>query len=207
MKLEVFDINGQTTGRSIDLPDEIFGIEPNEHVIYLAVKAAQASLRQGTHSSKPRNAVKGSTRKIKKQKGTGTARAGDIKNPLFKGGGRIFGPSPRDYTQKVNKKVKQLARNSAFSGKAAAGKVRAIESFTFDQPSTREYFGVLQNLEVNKSKTLFLLGDYDKTLYLSSRNIPNSRVMNIKDVGILDIMKADVLFISEGCAESINQLV
>lgn len=207
MKVEVLDTNGKSTGRKFDLPEEIFGIVPNEHVMYLAVKAAQANMRQGTHDTKERNRVKGSTRKIKRQKGTGTARAGDIKNPLFRGGGRIFGPHPRDYSQKLNKKVKRLAKNSALSYKAMNGKVLVVEDFTFDQPSTGDFFQVLDNLKLGSTKTLILLGDYDKNLYLSSRNIPVSRIMTFSDANVLEIMKADTLVLAEGCLEKINQVV
>ncbi|HHS96010.1 MAG TPA: 50S ribosomal protein L4, partial [Phaeodactylibacter sp.] len=138
MKLDILNIEGNATGKSIDLPDDIFGIEPNEHVVYLAVKQFNANQRQGTHASKERSDVKGSTRKIKRQKGTGTARAGDIKNPIFRGGGRIFGPRPRNYSLKLNKKVKRLARKSALSNKANQGKIVVIEDFTFDSPKTAE---------------------------------------------------------------------
>ncbi len=201
MKLEVIDIKGQGTGKSVELPDEVFGIEPNEHVIYLAVKAAQANKRQGTHSSKERGKVAGSTRKIKKQKGTGTARAGDIKNPLFRGGGRIFGPEPRDYSQKVNKKVKKIARNSALSAKMADGKIVVVEDFTFDQPSTRQFSEILNGVNPNQTKALFLINDYDKNLYLSSRNIPNSKLGNVKDINVLDLMLAEKVFFSESSLE------
>ena len=201
MKLEVIDIKGQGTGRSVDLPSEVFGIEPNKHVIYLAVKAAMANRRQGTHASKERGDVAGSTRKIKKQKGTGTARAGDIKNPLFRGGGRMFGPQPRDYSQKVNKKVKKIALNSVLSAKQASGKISIVEDFTFEQPSTRQFAEILNSVNPEKTKTLLLIGDYDKNIYLSSRNIPNSRTMNVKDANILELMKADKIYFSESSLE------
>lgn len=197
MKLEVLDIKGQGTGKSVELPEEVFGIEPNEHVIYLAVKAAQANKRQGTHASKERGDVAGSTRKIKKQKGTGTARAGDIKNPLFRGGGRVFGPEPRDYSQKVNKKVKKLARNSALSAKMAAGKIGVVEEFTFDEPNTKQFSEIFSSLNPDQTKTLFLISDYDKNLYLSSRNIPNSKLMNVKDINVLDLMHSERVYFSE----------
>ncbi|TVR88289.1 MAG: 50S ribosomal protein L4 [Saprospirales bacterium] len=207
MKLDVLDIQGQKTGRQINLPDEIFGAESNDHVIYLAAKAAQANRRQGTHASKERNAVKGSTKKIKKQKGTGTARAGDIKNPLFRGGGKIFGPSPRSYHQKVNKKTKKIARNAVLSGKVKAEKVVALEDFSFDKPNTREFRTVIKNLDLDGRKTLVLLSDYDQNLYLSSRNLPKCKVLNIKDAGILDFMESDTIVLSEGCEKHFNQLV
>jgi large subunit ribosomal protein L4 len=205
MKLEVIDIKGQGTGRSVELPGEVFGIEPNEHVIYLAVKAAQANKRQGTHASKERGNVAGSTRKIKKQKGTGTARAGDIKNPLFRGGGRIFGPNPRDYSQKVNKKVKKLARNSALSAKMALGKLQVIEDFTFEQPSTKQFAEIYSSVNPDLTKTLFLISDYDKNLYLSSRNIPNFKLLNIKDINVLDLMRAEKIYFSEGSLDFFNE--
>jgi large subunit ribosomal protein L4 len=176
MTLDVINIQGKKTGRTVDLPESIFGIAPNEHVLYLSAKAYLANQRQGTHKSKERGEVSKSTRKIKKQKGTGGARAGSMKNPLFKGGGRIFGPKPRDYTQKLNKKVRDLARKSAFSAKLSDGNLTILEDFTLDQPKTQEFANVLANLELKGTKSLFLTADYDKNLYLSSRNVPDSRV-------------------------------
>ncbi len=203
MKVDVYGINGQSTGRSVDLPDEIFGIEPNDHAMYLAVKSIQANKRQGTHKSKERGEIKGSTKKIKKQKGTGTARAGSIKNPLFRGGGRMFGPRPRTYSVTLNKKVKALARKSALSSKAAAGTLKIIEDFTFDAPRTKEFATVLNNLEVANKKTLFVMSGADKNLVLSSRNIKKANVLDASVVSTLDIMSAGQVFMSEA---SVNKL-
>ena len=157
MKVDVLNIEGKSTGRSIDLPSEIFGIEPNEHAVYLAVKQYNAAQRQGTHKAKERGEIKGSTKKIKRQKGTGTARAGSIKNPLFKGGGRVFGPRPRSYDIKLNKKVKTLARASALSFKANNGSIKVIEDFTFNEPRTKEYLKVMNGLELADKKSVLVL--------------------------------------------------
>lgn len=203
MKADVYGINGKTTGRSVDLPDEIFGIEPNEHAVYLAVKSIQANKRQGTHKAKERGEIKGSTKKIKKQKGTGTARAGSIKNPLFRGGGRIFGPRPRNYSLKVNSKVKVLARSSALSAKAAAGTLRVIEDFSFDAPKTKQFAEVVSNLDVKNNKTLFVMAEGDKNVVLSARNLPKASVMSVANFSTLDILKANQVFISEN---SVKQL-
>jgi len=187
------------------LPDEIFGIEPNEHAVYLDVKAIQANGRQGTHKAKERGEIAGSTKKIKRQKGTGTARAGSIKNPLFKGGGRVFGPRPRSYGQKLNKKVKRLARISALSAKSAAGAIKVVEDFTFDQPKTKEYVNVLKNLELANSKTLLVVPEMDKNLVLSQRNVKESRITLAKDINTLEIMKANTLLISEASVDKIKE--
>jgi len=205
MKADVYGINGKSTGRKVDLPDEIFGIEPNDHVVYLDVKAIQANGRQGTHKAKERGEIKGSTRKIKRQKGTGTARAGSIKNPLFKGGGRVFGPKPRNYGIKLNKKVKKLARISALSTKSAAGSVKVVEDFTLDQPKTKEFFNVLRNLELHDRKTLFVLTEADNNILLSSRNLKDSKVVQAHNLNTLDIMRAHAVVISEGSVEKIKE--
>jgi large subunit ribosomal protein L4 len=205
MKVDVYGINGKSTGRKVDLPDDIFGAEPNEHAVYLDVKSIQANGRQGTHKAKERGEIKGSTRKIKRQKGTGTARAGSIKNPLFKGGGRVFGPRPRTYTVRLNKKVKKLARISALSAKTAAGVVKVVEDFSFDQPRTKEFINVMNNLDVNTSKTLFVVPEIDNNVLLSSRNLPNSRVMLAHNLNTLDIMKAHSLVISEASVAKIKE--
>lgn len=203
MKVEVLNIEGKSTGRKVELPEDIFGIEPNEHAVYLAVKAYNAAQRQGTHKAKERGEITGSTKKIKRQKGTGTARAGDIKNPLFKGGGRVFGPRPRNYRLKLNKKVKQLARASALSYKIAKGEVKVVEDFTFDAPRTKEYIGVLKNLEVNNNKSLLVLNDYDNNVLLSGRNVVNSKVVNAKDLNTYEILNSNALLISEGAIDKI----
>ena len=167
MKLEVLNINGQATGKEVELSDDIFGIEPNDHAIYLAVKQYLAHQRQGTHKAKERGEIKGSTKKIKRQKGTGTARAGSIKNPLFRGGGRIFGPKPRNYSIKLNKKVKTLARSSALTQKAQNGRVIVVEDLNLDAPKTKTYVEMLKNLGVADKKTLFLVNGDNTNVYLS----------------------------------------
>lgn len=205
MTVDVLNIKGEKTGRSVTLPAEVFGIEPNEHVLYLAVKQYLGNQRQGTHKTKVRNEVKGSTRKIKRQKGTGTARAGDIKNPIFRGGGRAFGPEPRDYGIKLNRKVKVLAKRSALAAKAKAGQIVVIEDFTFDQPQTREFAQVMKNLDLQNGKSLFVISDYDKNLYLSGRNIPQSGVVHARDLNPYQIMNAGQLVISENSVEVIKE--
>jgi len=202
MKVEVLNIAGQSTGREIDLPDEVFGIEPNDHVLYLAVKQYLANQRQGTHKAKERGEITGSTRKIKRQKGTGTARAGSIKNPLFKGGGRIFGPKPRDYRQKLNKKVKVLARKSALSYKAQENKIVVIEDFDFDAPKTKAYVEMLQGLNKSKEKSLLVLKELKKNVYLSSRNVPKASVMTVESLNTYKIMNAQTLILSESAAKN-----
>ena len=198
MKLEVLNIQGSKTGKSVDLPDEVFGIEPNEHAVWLAVKAYLANQRQGTHKSKERNEIAGSTKKLHRQKGTGGSRKGDIKNPLFRGGGRIFGPQPRNYSQKLNKKVKRLARYSALSSKLANGEVIVLEDFSFDAPKTKAYLDILNALEQNGKKTLLVTTDYEQNIYLSSRNLQSSQVRRAQDLNTYDILHANTLILSEG---------
>ena len=205
MKVDVYGTNGQATGRKIDLPDAIFGAEPNEHVVYLDVKSIQAAGRQGTHKAKERGEIKGSTKKIKRQKGTGTARAGSIKNPLFKGGGRVFGPRPRKYNVRLNKKVKRLARISALSSKNSAGVVKVVEDFTFDQPKTKEFKNVLNNLGFDSPNTLLVVPEMDKNVLMSSRNLQESSVILASDLSTLDIMKAHKLLLAEGSVEKIKE--
>ena len=202
MKVEVLNITGQPTGREIELPEETFGIEPNDHVLYLAVKQYLANQRQGTHKAKERGEIKGSTRKIKRQKGTGTARAGSIKNPLFKGGGRIFGPKPRDYRQKLNKKVKSLAKKSALSYKAKENQIIIIEDFDFDTPKTKAYLKILQDLNKSDQKSLLVLNESKKNVYLSARNIPKANVMTIEGLNTYKIMDTQTLILSESAAKS-----
>jgi large subunit ribosomal protein L4 len=206
MTVDVLNINGEKTGRSIDLPDDVFSIEPNEHVVYLTVKQYLANQRQGTHKAKERGEVAGSTRKIKRQKGTGTARAGDIKNPLFKGGGRVFGPKPRDYSFKLNKKVKRLAKRSVLTNKAADGNIVVLEDFTFDQPRTKEFVQVMKNLELDKAKTVFVTADYDKNLYLSGRNVKGSEVVNARDLNVYQLLNAQKIVISENSVDVIKEV-
>lgn len=203
MKVEVLSIEGKSTGRSVNLPDEIFGIEPNEHVIYLSVKQHLANKRQGTHKSKERADIKGSTRKIKRQKGTGTARAGSIKSPIFRGGGRAFGPRPRNYGFKLNKKVRRLAKSSALSAKAAAGDIMLIEDFTFDEPKTSKYVEVLRGLAVESTKSLLVTNEVDTNLHLSSRNLQKSKVMNARDLFPYAILNAQKLLLTESSVEEI----
>ncbi len=203
MKVDILNIQGKSTGRSIELPDEIFGAEPNEHALYLAVKAYNAAQRQGTHKAKEKGEVTASTKKIKRQKGTGTARAGSLKSPVFRGGGRVFGPKPRNYSLKLNKKVKRLAKISALSAKAAKNEIIVVEDFTFDSPKTKEFIGVLNNLSAGGKKSLLVLNDYDNNLYLSSRNIAKSSVVNAKDLNTYEILNAQSLILSEG---SVNKL-
>ncbi|MCL4115559.1 UNVERIFIED_CONTAM: hypothetical protein GTU68_006544 [Idotea baltica] len=207
MKLDIVNIEGKSTGRSAELSDEVFAAEPNEHAVYLAVKQYHANQRQGTHSSKGRSEVTGSTKKIKKQKGTGTARAGDIKNPLFRGGGRMFGPKPRNYSFKLNKKLKTLARVSALSSKAAEGNILVIEDFTFDAPKTSEFAGVLQNLALADNKVLFVTGELDKILHMSGRNIKKAKVMEARDLSTYDVLNANKIVFSESSVERINNLL
>lgn len=202
MKLDILNIEGGKTGKSIDLPEEIFGVEPNEHAVYLAVKQYLSHQRQGTHKAKERSEITGSRKKIKRQKGTGTARAGDIKNPIFRGGGRIFGPKPRNYKVALNKKVKNQARLSVLSDKAAQGKIKVLEDFTFDEPKTNEFASILKNLEVD-GRSLFLTNEYDRVLALSSRNIPHSEIMDAKNINAYSLMKADTVILLES---SINVL-
>ncbi len=203
MKLDVFNIQGEKTGRSVDLPDEIFGIEPNEHAVYLAVKQYLAHQRQGTHSSKERNAVKGSRRKLKRQKGTGTARAGDIKNPLFRGGGRVFGPRPRKYTLGLPKKVKRLARKSALAAKAQKGQLFVVEDFSFDAPKTKAYVEILAKLELDGKKVIHVTADKEENVYLSSRNLPKTKVMRAQDLNTYAVLNCQTLLLSEGAVEKI----
>lgn len=205
MKQEVYNIQGQGTGRQVELPEGVFGIEPNEHAVYLAVKAYLANQRQGTHKAKERNEIAGSTKKIKRQKGTGTARFGDIKNPLFRGGGRIFGPRPRNYRQKLNKKVARLARKSALSSKVSEGALMIVEDFSFEAPATKEYINILNNLEAGNIKSLLITNDYEREVYLSSRNLQKSKVLRADEVSTYDILNAEKVVLSEGAVEQISK--
>lgn len=205
MQLDIKNIQGESTGKQVNLPDEIFGIEPNEHVVYLAVKQYLANQRQGTHKAKERGEITGSTKKIKRQKGTGTARAGSIKSPIFRGGGRIFGPRPRTYNQKLNRKVKVLARKSALSGKVQNEEIMVLEDFTFDAPSTKEYANILNNLALKDSKTLLVLSENDDNIYLSSRNIAKANVKLASDLSTYDILNNKCLILSESAIEKITE--
>ena len=207
MELNVLNIKGKETGRKVKLNTAVFGIEPNDHAIYLDVKSHLANKRQGTHKSKERAEIKGSTRKIKKQKGTGTARAGSIKDPLFKGGGRVFGPTPRDYSQKVNKKVKRLARKSALSIKAKQKSIVILEDFQMEKPQTQEYIKMLAALGLADKKSLLVLGELNKNVYLSSRNLKNSKVVINTELDTYGISNANSLIISEGAIAELESLL
>ena len=207
MELNVLNIKGKETGRKVKLNTAVFGIEPNDHAIYLDVKSHLANKRQGTHKSKERAEIKGSTRKIKKQKGTGTARAGSIKNPLFKGGGRVFGPTPRDYSQKVNKKVKRLARKSALSIKVKQKSIVVLEDFQMEKPQTQEYIKMLAALGLADKKSLLVLGELNKNVYLSSRNLKNSKVVINTELDTYGISNSNSLIISEGAIAELESLL
>ncbi|MCJ7821195.1 MAG: 50S ribosomal protein L4 [Bacteroidales bacterium] len=201
MEVAVVNIEGKETGRKVNLNDTIFGIEPNDHAIYLDTKQYLANQRQGTHKAKERAEVSGSTRKIKKQKGTGTARFGSIKNPEFRGGGRIFGPRPRFYGFKLNKKVKQLARKSALSYKAKENKIIVLEDFSFEAPKTSRMAEVGANLSIINKKSLFVLPEQNKNIYLSSRNLQGVEVVTISDLNTYNIMKATTLVLVESAVD------
>jgi len=204
MKVAVVDINGKKTGRSVELSDAIFAIEPNDHAIYLDVKQHLANKRQGTHKAKERADIKGSTRKIKKQKGTGTARAGSIKSPIFRGGGRAFGPRPRDYSFKLNKGLKKLARQSALSVKAKENNIVVLEKFDFEAPKTKEFINILKALELENKKSLFVLDGSNNNVYLSSRNLKNTRVINASQLNTYGVLNASKVIFSEGSLEKIE---
>ncbi|MFN7674594.1 50S ribosomal protein L4 [Flavobacterium sp.] len=203
MEAKVLDINGKDTGRKVQLSDSVFGIEPNNHAVYLDVKQYLANQRQGTHKAKERAEVAGSTRKIKKQKGTGTARAGSKKSPLFKGGGTVFGPRPRSYSFKLNKNLKRLARKSAFSIKAKESNLVVVEDFSFEAPNTKKFINVLKALGLENKKSLFVLGESNKNVYLSSRNLKASSVITNSELSTYAILNANNLVLSEGSLEGI----
>jgi len=203
MEVKVLDINGKETGRSVQLADSVFAIEPNKHAIYLDVKQYLANQRQGTHKAKERSEVAGSTRKIKKQKGTGTARAGSAKSPVFKGGGTIFGPRPRSYSFKLNKALKRLARKSAFTIKAQESNLVIVEDFTFEAPSTKNFINVLKALGLEGKKSLFVLGESNKNVYLSSRNLERASVVTSSELNTYGILNAGSLVLTEGSLEGI----
>ncbi len=205
MKLEVLNIQGEKTGKQIDLPEEIFGIEPNNHAIYLATKQYLANQRQGTHKAKEKGEITASTRKIKKQKGTGTARAGSVKSGIFRGGGRHFGPRPRTYSIKLNKKVKSLARKSALSGKVASEQLIIVEDFTFDAPKTSEYLNILQALNVADKRSLLVTDEQDVVLTRSSNNLQRADVTRVQDLNVYDVLKSKVLILSESTIEKIKE--
>ncbi len=204
MKVAVIDINGKETGRKADLSDAVFGIEPNDHAVYLDVKQYLANQRQGTHKAKERAEITGSTRKIKKQKGTGTARAGSIKSPIFKGGGRIFGPRPRNYSFKLNKNLKRLARKSALSIKANDKAITVIEDFSFDAPKTKNFTAILKSLGLESKKSLFVLAESNNNVYLSSRNLKGSEVVTASELSTYKILNANKVVLLEGSLKGIE---
>ena len=204
MKLAVHNITGKETSKKVDLKNDIFGIEPNEHAIYLDVKQHLAAQRSGTHKTKGRSEVKGSRRKIRKQKGSGAARVGDIKNPLFRGGGRVFGPQPRSYSFKINKKVKRLARKSALSQKAKDMSIIVLEDFNFDKPNTKTYCDFLSNFDLLDNKTLLVLAKSNKNIFLSSRNLKSSKVVLASELSAYDVMNAGKLMIMESSISEIE---
>lgn len=207
MDVAVTKYSGEKTGRKVTLSPEVFGIEPNDHAIWLDIKSYLANQRQGTHKSKQRNEITGSSKKIKKQKGTGGARAGNIKNPQFKGGGRIFGPVPRDYSFKLNKKVKDLARRSALTYKAKDQSIAVIEDFSFEAPKTRQYAAMLKSLGVDTQKTLLVIPDANKNVTVSGRNIQNTKVITASQLNTYDVIHADKLILVESSVGKIDTLL
>ena len=207
MEVNVYNIKGEDTGRKVTLNDSIFGIEPNDHAIYLAVKQFMANRRQGTHKSKERSEVSGSTRKIGRQKGGGGARRGDLNSPLLVGGGRVFGPKPRDYSFKLNKKVKALARCSALSYKAKENAIVVVEDFTFEAPKTKEFIGMVNNLKVSGKKLLLVLPEPNKNVYLSARNLKNANVQMVSGLNTYRVLDAGVLLLTENSLKAINEIL
>jgi large subunit ribosomal protein L4 len=201
MQVNVLNIQGQETGRTVELPEEIFGIEPNNHAIYLAVKQYLAAQRQGTHKVKTRAEVKGSSRKLHKQKGTGGSRKGNIRNPLYKGGGTIFGPKPHKYDLKLNRKVKDLAKMSALTYKAKESAIFIVEDVNLDAPKTKTFMGILNSLKVGDKKLMFIIPEYNDNVYVSSRNISSVLTMLLSDVNTYDIMNSEVLVLTESAAK------
>jgi large subunit ribosomal protein L4 len=204
MKVAVLDITGKDTGRKVELSKEVFGIEPNDHAIYLDVKQYLANQRQGTHKAKERAEIVGSTRKIKKQKGTGTARAGSIKSGVFRGGGRMFGPRPRSYSFKLNKNLKRLARKSALSIQANDKNLVVVEDFNFETPKTKNFLNVLKSLDLDSKKSLFVLNVDNSNVYLSSRNLKNSKVVKASEINTYGVLNANKIVLTEGSLEGIN---
>ncbi|GAB1418594.1 50S ribosomal protein L4 [Bacteroidales bacterium] len=205
MELVVHKINGEATAKIVELPGEIFGIEPNDHAIYLDAKQFMANARQGTHKTKERGEVAGSTKKLKRQKGTGTARSGDIKSPVFVGGGRIFGPRPRTYDFKLNKKVKRLARKSALSYKATDGQIVILEDFTFDEPKTKNFVSLLNSFKAGGKKNLIVTSNVDTNLVLSARNIPGTKVMTAQGLNTYEILNAGKIFFVESSLKTLEE--
>lgn len=206
MKVDVVNIQGKATGRKLDLPEAVFGVEPNEHAVWLAVKQFLAHQRQGTHKSKERGEIKGSTKKLVKQKGTGGARKGNIKSPLFRGGGRAFGPRPRTYTIKLTKKVKRLAKFSALSVKAAEGSLMVIEDFSFDAPKTKAFEDILSSLELSGKKTVLVTGEAESSIVRSGKNIDKVSVTRAEDLNTYGIMNNDTILLCEGAVEKLRSM-
>ena len=207
MDIAVVKSSGENTGRKVNLTNEVFGIEPNDHAIWLDVKSFLANQRQGTHKSKQRNEITGSSKKLKKQKGTGGARAGNIKNPQFKGGGRVFGPTPRDYSFKLNKKVKDLARKSALTYKAKDNMIAVVEDFNFEAPKTKQFVNLIKALSLQDKKTLFVLPDANKNVVLSGRNIQNSIIVTADQINTYDVMNAEQVILVESSITKIDNLL
>lgn len=206
MELAIYNIKGEDTGRKAQLNDEVFGIDVNEHAVYLDVKQYLANQRQGTHKSKERSEVSGSTRKLHKQKGGGGSRIGDINSPVLVGGGRVFGPRPRDYRFKLNKKLKQLARRSALSQKVKDGQLIVVEDFTFEAPKTKDFVNITKNLKVDGKRVLLVLPDQNKNVYLSARNVPDTRVMTASDLNTYWVMNNKAILLTEGSLDCVNNL-
>jgi len=205
MELVVFNTSGKETGRKVTLDEAIFGIEPNQHSVYLEVKQYLAAQRQGTHKSKERSEITGSTKKLKKQKGSGSARYGDIKNPLFKGGGRIFGPKPRDYRFKLNKSLKRLAKKSVLSQKMRDNSIKVLEAFNFDAPKTKEFITLNNALGFEGKKSLYILPEANKNVYLSSRNLPKTKVLTYNEISSYDLVHAGEIVFLEGALEKFQE--
>jgi len=206
MELAIINIEGKDTGKKVNLSDSIFKVEPNDHAIYLDVKQYLANKRQGTHKAKEKSELSGSTKKLKRQKGTGTARSGSIKSPLFKGGARVFGPRPRDYSFKLNKKVKLLARQSALAYKAVDNNIKVLENFNFELPKTKEFVNLRNNLDVADKKMLLVLSEQNKNIYLSSRNLQDVKVVTVSDLTTYDIMNASIVLFQENSIEPLHKL-
>ncbi len=207
MELTVYNIKGEDTGRKVQLNDNIFGVEPNEHVMYLAVRQYLADQRQGTHKSKERSELSGSTRKLFRQKGTGGARRGDIKSPLLRGGARVFGPKPRDYSFKLNKKVKELARKSALSSKITDQAITVIEDFSFEAPKTKQMVRILDSFKVNGERNMFVFAEPNMNVVLSARNIQRTEVMLARNLNTYDILKAKKIFLTESAIMPIDEIL
>lgn len=207
MKIKVININGKETGRTVELSDTIFNIEPNDHAIYLDVKQHLANKRQGTHKAKERSEITGSTRKLRKQKGSGAARIGSVKSPILRGGGRAFGPRPRNYGFKLNKKVKQLARRSALSYKTTNKELIVIEDFTLDKPQTKEIINIKKNLNIENKKTLFVFKNTNKNVWLSTRNIKNTETIIVNELNTYKILNNKSLIISETSVDFLNNIL